>query len=621
MRKIVDVFDKKSYLLKMLKKQNITEEDKKYIKKCLVNKNISLSNDQRFMLVKLVGDEEFIKKCVENSFLDLGLDREVDLVQEIKDNKYIKNYIKQKNIVLSNYYKCQLIKKTKDIEYIKECVKDKSLELESFYKLQLIMYINDKEFTKECIKDKELELKPDAKVILIIKLKDKEFIKECVKDQSLELGIKEKINLIVETGDFNYILKCIIDDNLILKSKDKVELIKQTGNPEFIKKCINDENIRLSTEDKVKLIKCIKDPNYIKACIEDEKLNLTDREKLILILNTKNGNMIENFINNKEDNIKKINLPEGMTAGIEIEAEGFGTLRQTLFNGWRAKQDNSLKDGTEIVSPILLGTEKDSNEIYNICNMLKMLKSNVSERCGGHVHIGADYLTTYQSYINLVEIWGNVEEILYLISNQEGEITRFEAVSKYAVPISEKIDDALKKGTINITDEMQLSDFVHQLQLAQYSRHTGINFMNISNPYKKTIEFRISNGTIEPETWVENINLFGGIISASEKLNKIQLKIEEERTEEEQQYLKKFEKLKDTTILREEKLENLLELTVPKEEREIYRNRYKVNSKIFDKEAIILGELRKRSTGGKALDFKKAKETLSSTKQKEGDER
>ena len=56
--------------------------------------------------------------------------------------------------------------------------------------------------------------------------------------------------------------------------------------------------------------------------------------------------------------------------------------------------------------------------------------------------------------------------------------------------------------------------------------------MNVTNNYKKTVEFRIPNGTIEPETWIENINLFGGIISASEKLNIIQSKSEEMRTRE-----------------------------------------------------------------------------------------
>ena len=35
MRNFTDIFDKKDYILKLLRKQDITEEDKAYVKKCL----------------------------------------------------------------------------------------------------------------------------------------------------------------------------------------------------------------------------------------------------------------------------------------------------------------------------------------------------------------------------------------------------------------------------------------------------------------------------------------------------------------------------------------------------------------------------------------------------------
>lgn len=608
MRNFTDIFDKKDYILKLLRKQDITEEDKAYVKKCLRKNTMILSIDQKFMLIKLLKDEEFTKECIENHSLGLSLDRQVDLVQEMTDKEYIKSYLEQKKSKLSDYYKMQLIKKTDDISYMKLCVQDDNFKLNSFYKMQLIKDINDSEFTKRCIKDNNLGLTTENKVALIKEIGDNEFTKKCVRDETLGLSIKEKTELIADTKDLEYILRCIKDDDLISNIEDKVELIKQTDNPEFIKSCIEDYSLGLSTEDKVKLIKCVRDMDYIKSCIEDKKLNLTEKDKLILILGTKDRDIIENGINKDVENMKKINLPQGMTVGVEIEAEGFGTMKQALFNGWRAKRDGSLEEGTEIISPVLVGSEKDSREIYNICNMLKTLGAYASERCGGHVHIGADYLTTYQSYANLVEMWGNVEEILYIISNKEGEITRFGAASKYAVPISEKVEEALEKGTINITNETELSNFVQQLQSVQSTRHSGINFMNVTNNYKKTVEFRIPNGTIEPETWIENINLFGGIISASEKLNIIQSKSEEMRTSQERYYLNVFEELKASDLSREEKLEILLELTIPEEEKEIYRNRYRVNSKILEQEETTLQEIRRNSKGKEPLDFKIQKE-------------
>ena len=604
MKNFADIFDKKTYVLKLLRKQGITEEDKDYIKKCLRKNIIILSIDQKFMLIKLVKDEEFTKECIENYSLGLSLDRQVDLVQGMEDKEYIKSYLEQRKSKLSEYYKMQLVKSVNDIDYMKLCVQDDKLELNSFYKTQLIKNINDSEFTKRCIRDNSLGLTTENKVSLIKEIGDNEFTKKCVIDETLGLSVKEKTELIAETKDLEYIFRCIKDGDLISNMEDKVELIKLTDNPEFIKSCIEDYNIGLSTGDKVKLIKCVRDIDYIKSCIKNEKLCLTERDKLILILGTKNRDIIKEGINKETKDMKKVNLPEGMTVGVEIEAEGFGTMRQALFNGWRAKKDGSLEEGTEIISPVLVGLEKDSKEIYNICNMLKTLGAYASERCGGHVHIGADYLTTYQSYANLVEIWGNVEEILYIISNKEGEITRFGAASKYAVPISEKVEKALESGTINITNETELSNFVQQLQSVQCTRHSGINFMNVNNSYKKTVEFRIPNGTIEPKTWIENINLFGGIISASEKLNIIQLKPENMRTSDEQYYLNVFEELKNSNLSREEKLEILLELTIPEEEKETYRNRYKINSKILEQEGTILQEIRKNSKGKEPVDFK-----------------
>ena len=64
-----------------------------------------------------------------------------------------------------------------------------------------------------------------------------------------------------------------------------------------------------------------------------------------------------------------------------------------------------------------------------------------------------------------------------------------------------------------------------------------INYRNVGSSGKNTIEFRLPNGTINPTTWVENINLFGGLIRTSHELSKIMKKTEEQRTEEEKQML------------------------------------------------------------------------------------
>ena len=80
--------------------------------------------------------------------------------------------------------------------------------------------------------------------------------------------------------------------------------------------------------------------------------------------------------------------------------------------------------GIEVVSPILKDNNEDIEDIYMVCNMLQEASQEIGSCCGGHVHIGSDYLTSTEAYINLYEIWGNTERIMYIISNEKGEIPR-----------------------------------------------------------------------------------------------------------------------------------------------------------------------------------------------------
>lgn len=66
-----------------------------------------------------------------------------------------------------------------------------------------------------------------------------------------------------------------------------------------------------------------------------------------------------------------------------------------------------------------------------------------------------------------------------------------------------------------------MDSFIEKVQKAQGSRYCGLNLWNINNG-KDTIEFRISNGTIDPDTWIENARLYGRIVEIAEKLAEIE---------------------------------------------------------------------------------------------------
>ena len=299
-------------------------------------------------------------------------------------------------------------------------------------------------------------------------------------------------------------------------------------------------------------------------------------------------NLIEHFLNENRT-YTQIGLDKRITIGMEIESEGFlskiiGNLHKIAttqdgleIRGWDAKGDASLDNGIEVVSPILTDNKEDVEDIYTICSMMQKLGQQTSQRCGGHVHIGADYLTSKEAYVNLFEIWGNAEKIIYKMSNEKGTIPRM-GMQKYASPLSPKMNEAIERETINIEGEEDLDRFISDVQTIQgENRYSGLNLLNINNG-KNTIEFRVPNGTINPDTWIENVRLFGRIVQISQRLAETEK--QPEISQENKKLLELKERLKEE-MPEQEKMEILLELLFTEEERRVYRERYISSTKLL----------------------------------------
>ena len=388
-------------------------------------------------------------------------------------------------------------------------------------------------------------------------------------------------------------------------------LIKSVNDPEFTKECIkNYKKYKLNDDNVADLIRTLNDLEYIKGFVKEEIQNKNINGKNIhyiiqLALFTKDMELIENLRKNCDakiveelDRYLKIQpttLPKEMTIGVEIESEGpcnWENIRETIDEAeldWVAKDDGSLQNGTEVVSTIL--TESTASmEIFKICQELRRLRQTTSKRCGGHIHIGADYLTDIQDWRNLRTIWNNAEGIFYAISNAKGEIPR-QGVIEYASPISKK--DETFSETIKLDSEDDLEKYIKLLKEIQGSKYSGINYRNVGSSEKNTIEFRLPNGTINPTTWVENINLFGGLIRTSHELSKIMKKTEEQRTEEEKQMLYNYEILQTETDEKKD-AEALIKLCVLPEQVKTYLERYNVNSKLLKHSPEIYKRLKER---------------------------
>ena len=583
----------------------VEEKEPGYIKKCLENvekmEALDIKGNSAAELIKAVGDPEYIKKCLENVEKMEALD--------IKDNSV-----------------AELIKAVGDPEYIKECLenpeKRKALNIYGDRAVDLIKTVGDPEYIKECLENQEkrraLSIKGNSTAMLIITVEEKEpgYIKECLEnvEKMQALGIDSYVmeSLITATKDIVYIKK-------LLKNKEKMQalgikddgyiLMKTVEDPEYIKECLGNKEPGYIKE-------------YIKNQIKDEKNNELGSDFLAqVIMMTGDAEFINDCRVNNDLNpetrdlldrftkIPPITLPGQMTIGVEIESEGSASRKEIAdtmkksadMGNWELKDDGSLTNGIEVVSPILRSSGTSIYEIYRVCSTLYSLGQTTSERCGGHIHIGADYLTDLQDWKNLRTIWNNTEKILYVISNRKGEIPRA-GVLGYAQPISGK--DESKQKTINLENESDLENFIAETKIIQGTRYSGINYVNVGEEEKNTIEFRLPNGTLDPTTWIENINLFGGLVRVSHELSEIMLKSEEQRTEEEKKMLYNYEVIQ--TEQDERKVaEALIGLCVSQEQMQTYLDRYDENSELLEKTPKIndglKGQIRKNKIGKKTI--------------------
>ena len=573
----------------------------------------------------------FIKEWIENWKEDKKRNSEIenpgnmsDLLKIVamKDPKYVKEFIEYNE------------------EILKEC------HINGDRAVDLIKTVGAPEYIKECLgnveKMKALDINGDRAVDLIKTVGDPEYIKEYLENvekmQALDIyGGKVTELLTVEELEPKYIEEWLenIERMRALKIQDFIaaDLIKKVEQkiPGYIKKCLENvekmQALNIQKSNTIDLIRMVekKEPGYIKKYIKKHikngKVNELESDFLIqVIIMTADAKFIDyckdsGVLNHKTierldrfTKISPITLPGQMTIGVEIESEGLASreeIEKIIGNllkerTWELSSDITLINGTEAISPIL---RKDtaSHEIYTVCNALYSLGQETSERCGGHIHIGADYLTDLQDWKNLRNIWNNTEKILYIISNRKGEIPR-EEVLKYAKPISGK--DESKQKTINLESESDLENFIAGIKKIQGDRFSAINYVNVGEEEKNTIEFRLPNGTLDPTTWIENINFFGGLVRVSHELSKIMLKSEEQRTEEEKKMLYNYEVIQMEQDERKV-AEALIGLCVSQEQMQTYLDRYDENSELLEKTPELNdrlnGLIRKNKIGQKTI--------------------
>lgn len=289
--------------------------------------------------------------------------------------------------------------------------------------------------------------------------------------------------------------------------------------------------------------------------------------------------------------------------------------------GWRpdTKEELSHQGGAECVSGILKDSEKTWKDLDEVCKHIKKYPGEygkevvTNEKCGCHVHCDAtEFLENPKMMENLKKLWPEIEELVYKICNEENDPLRSGAINQklvpsinfgeptlknilsiktikqfanlpmqifnnavhifverrkgFASPIGQKIQKAIEQNKLKVSYKKygRLTDKILVGMKADPRRYQGLNLANLSSRNKNTLEFRMSNSSLNPDTIKKNVYLYGSILNTAR-----QMTLNPEYKKEE------YGRLLKTDVTEKEKLEAALDFLFDEEsDKKIYRERW-----------------------------------------------
>lgn len=200
-------------------------------------------------------------------------------------------------------------------------------------------------------------------------------------------------------------------------------------------------------------------------------------------------------------------LAKNTTFGVEIEcyipAQHKGLFPRGKYHqgqqipgyptGWNAQKDGSLGDsvyfggaeyiGVEVVSPVLKG-ERGLLEVWAVISDLSNLGCVVKSTCGLHIHVGAKNLILDNKIGQLVSEFRQFEKVFFALN---GDLAGTRYNNHYC-----------KNSSMWTSPETD--------------RYQSLNLKNLDSN-KKTVEFRLFAGTMNPEIIVTAVYMAVSMVS------------------------------------------------------------------------------------------------------------
>ena len=268
----------------------------------------------------------------------------------------------------------------------------------------------------------------------------------------------------------------------------------------------------------------------------------------------------------------KLGFPEHFRFGIEIEVNNVN--KEKMYHsaesqkflksiGYETREDMTVD--AECVSGILDDSEQTWENLKKMCEHIKKYPDEngrqpvAGEKSGCHVHFDAtELLQNSKMMENLDHLWVDCEELIYKMCNAENNPIRRNAVKQelipsidlrgnllsvrtlkeiakfpiklynnaihvfierrkgYASPSGQKILDAINKNKLKVSYKKwgKFKKIINRFGVPNPKRYQGLNKTNIGNEKKNTIEFRMSNGSIDPEIIKQNVFLYGSFLKS-----------------------------------------------------------------------------------------------------------
>ena len=445
--------------------------------------------------------------------------------------------------------------------------------------------------------------------------------------------------------------------NKVPEQKDKpvdykvLEIIQRVDDVQWQKTKINEllsfvkNNVCLYSDETINriityIIFYTKNKNMQRELLEKYSENVwTELKNYIALIND------ENYVLKKAEKFKNVSmgLNPKLKIGLEIEAnrdlfKGNWIYAQNGLKRFWSAIDITVTDGSEFVTPVFHDVPEEFSVICAFCETIKEIGFKYDEKtrnASGQINIGIDYLDTADAIINFYEIFGNAEELLFYISNEEGQISRKNIYeNKYMKPFSGGIgkyeideeltrDDAIRMFTS--WEDYSTLEFLDDIEDAKYIRMADMReerpkLKNIpAFEFKKNtvclrranrLEFRIPNASVDYEVWRDNIRLYGRLVEVAKETADIFLN--GPQNEKDLTKLSLKEELKDEEKTLEEKLFILMDLLFEDDEiKKIYMDRFyclqsKIKRENLDEYTKPLGS---ESKGFGVIDFQKVYKT------------